>query len=326
MQTRCATAVSCPNIAFIKYWGNRDDALRLPANGSISLNLGGLETRTTVAFDPRLAADAFTLQGAPQAGEALARVSAHLDLLRARAGIQTRAEVVSANDFPTGAGIASSAAGFAALTAAAAAALSLDLTERELTVLARRGSGSASRSIPAGFVEWYAADTDAESFAESIASPRRWALADVIAILDPGSKKVGSSEGNRLARTSPLQAARVADAPRRLDLCRTAIREKDFSALAEIVEEDALRMHAVMRTSVPPLEYLAPGSHRLLELIPRWRADGLPVAFTVDAGPNVHCLCPEEAAPEVERRLKEIPDVRRLLHARPGDGARVVEP
>ncbi len=320
-----ATALAHPNIALIKYWGNRDDSLRLPANGSISMNLAGLETVTTVAFDPQLRHDEFVFDGVRQTGTALARVPTHLDRLRQKAGSALKARVESRNNFPLGAGIASSASGFAALTVAGAAALGLPLSERELSILARRESGSAARSIPPGFVEWYAAETDEGSFAESIAPPEHWALMDVIAILDSRPKRTGSAEGNRLARTSPLQAARVADAPRRLDICRRAVLAKDFKLLAEIVEEDTRRMHEVMRTSTPALNYLLPASEELMRMIPGWRAEGLPVAFTIDAGPNVHCLCLEESAVEVERRLRKNPAVQRILVARPGGGARVVQ-
>ncbi len=324
MQTRCATAVACPNIAFIKYWGNRDDALRLPANGSIAMNMAGLETRTSVEFDLGLAEDEFILQGIRQAGIPQRRVSDHLDQLRRRAGTSCKARVESGNNFPLGAGIASSASAFAALTLAAADALGLKLTERDLSILARRGSGSASRSIPDGFTEWYAADEDERSYAESIATPDHWALVDWIAILNAGPKKVGSAEGNQIARTSPLQKARVADTPRRLEICRRAIHEKDFPSLTEILEEDTRLMHEVMRTSTPALTYLEPATLELMRMIPEWRAGGLPVAFTIDAGPNVHCLCPEESSAEVERRLRGYPAVRQMLRARPGCGARIL--
>jgi diphosphomevalonate decarboxylase len=320
-----ATAVAHPNIAFIKYWGNRNDALRLPANGSISMNLAGLETRTSVEFDPVLAEDLFTLQGVRQTGEPRIRVASHLDLLRNRAGVSWKARVDSWNTFPLGAGIASSASAFAALTAAAVAALGMAIPERELSVLARRGSGSACRSIPGGFVEWHAADTDEGSYAETIAPPEHWALMDLIAILDASPKKVGSAEGNRLARSSPLQEARVADTPRRLDCCRRAVLERDFSALAGIIEEDAHRMFEVMRTSTPALIYQTPATVELLQKIPAWRAGGLPVAYTVDAGPNVHCLCPRESAEAVERRLREIPVVQEIQRGWPGGGTKLVE-
>ena len=319
-----ATAVAHPNIAFIKYWGNRDDVLRLPANGSISMNLDGLETRTSAEFDPKLGEDEFTLQGVAQTGAAAKRVSDHLNLLRNMAGVAWKARIVSENNFPIGAGIASSASGLAALTVAAATALGLDLAERELSILARRGSGSASRSVPEGFVEWFVANRDEDSFALSIAPPSHWPLIDLIAIVNAGPKKVGSAEGNVLARTSPVQAARVADTPRRLNLCRRAILEKDFTALAEIVEEDTRLMHAVMMTSRPSLTYWDPETLELMRIIPEWRAGGLPTAFTIDAGPNVHCLSLEESAQEVERRLREIPAVSQILRARPGPGAKIV--
>jgi diphosphomevalonate decarboxylase len=325
MQTRCATAVACPNIAFIKYWGNRDNPLRLPANGSISMNLAGLETRTVVEFDRQRREDEFTLQGAVQTGPAAQRVFDHLNLIRNRAGVDWKARVASENNFPIGAGIASSASAFAALTVAAAAALGLNLSERDLSILARRGSGSASRSVPEGFVEWFVSNRDEESFAESIAAPSHWELTDLIAIVDAGPKKVGSAEGNVLARTSPLQTARVADAPRRLDACRRAILNRNFPALSEIVEEDTRLMHAVMMTSRPPLIYWETATLELMRFIPQWRAEGVPVAYTIDAGPNVHCLCPEESAAEVERRLRAIPAVHQVLRVRPGPGAKVVQ-
>ena len=321
-----ATAEALSNIAFIKYWGNRDHTLRLPSNASLSMNLAGLKTVTTVAFDPFLPGqDTLTLNGQPTTGAALARVTRHLDLVRAAAGLNARAIVTSHNTFPSGAGIASSASGFAALTVAAARAAGLALNEVDLSVLARRGSGSASRSIPAGFTEWLAGELPSgeDSYARTIAPPDHWALTDVIAVLSAAHKATGSTEGHGLADTSPFQAVRVADAPRRLSLCRTALLARDFSAFAEIVEEDAVAMHAVMMTSRPPLFYWQPLTIAIIQAVPVWRAEGLPVCFTIDAGPNVHCLTPTDHAPEVERRLRAlgVPDV---LAAAPGGPARII--
>jgi diphosphomevalonate decarboxylase len=243
-----ASAAAHPNIAFIKYWGDRNAALHLPANGSISMNLAGLETRTSVEFDPALTADEFVWQGESRTGPAAERVSAHLDLFRKQAGVRWKARVETVNNFPAGAGIASSASAFAALTLAAAAALGLKLTDRQLSALARRGSGSACRSVPAGFSEWRMGTGNGDSCASSIAPPEHWALVDWIAIVAAGEKKTPSVEGHKLARTSPLQSARVTDTPRRLALCRRALRARDFVLLAEILEEDARLMHAVMLT------------------------------------------------------------------------------
>lgn len=320
-----AIAQSHPNIALIKYWGNRDETLRIPANSSLSMNLDGLVTRTTVTFLPGLPADRLELNGSPAEPAALARVSRFLDCVRALASSTLHAMVVSQNNFPIGAGIASSAAAFAALSLAAARALGLGLAEKDLSRLARLGSGSACRSIPTGFVEWNAGTSDSDSYAFSVASPLHWDLVDCITVVATGHKSVGSTEGHALAGNSPLQAARVADAPRRLDIARRALLEHDFPALAEIVEQDSSMMHAVMMTSSPPLYYWEPPSLSIMKSVQAWRKDGLPCCFTLDAGANVHVICPAVAATEVSARLAKIPAVTQVLQAHPGGPAAIVE-
>ncbi len=207
-----AAAISYPNIAFIKYWGNRDPILRIPANGSISMNLQGLTTRTQVTFAPDLPADQLTLNDQTTSGIALQRVSQFLDHVRKLSGKQWFAQVESENNFPTGAGIASSASAFAALSLAASRAAGLTLSETGLSRLARRGSGSACRSVPGGFVEWQAGDTDQDSYAYSLAPAEHWKLADCVAIVSQQHKETGSFQGHALADTSPLQTARLSSA------------------------------------------------------------------------------------------------------------------
>lgn len=319
-----ATARSFSNIAFIKYWGNRDDALRLPANSSLSMNLDDLHTTTTVRFDPAASGDRLLLNGNEVAGPARERVSRHLDLLRRAAGVEYPADVASVNNFPTGTGIASSASAFSALTVAAAAALGLSLSERTLSVLARQGSGSASRSVPGGFVEWHAADDSESSYAESIAPPEHWALVDIVAIVSREHKAVGSTGGHALAPTSPLQGARVMDTPRRLTLCRRAILERDFDSFAAVVEQDALMMHGVMMTSTPALLYWQPPTLRLIDAVMAWRAAGIPVCFTIDAGPNVHVITTGEHADRVSAQVRTVEGVQAILRARPGGPARLL--
>jgi diphosphomevalonate decarboxylase len=319
-----ATAQAHPNIAFIKYWGNRDNSLRIPLNGSLSMNLDGLTTRTTVSFQPSLPFDELIIGGHEVTGAGLERVSHILDLIRGMGNVKDRAEVITENNFPSGAGIASSASAFAALALAGSKAAGLDLSERELSRLARRGSGSASRSIPGGFVEWQAGASDDDSFAFSIAPPTHWALVDLIAIVSAAHKKTGSTEGHAVAPTSPLQAARVEDAPRRLDLCRTAILEKDFNSFASVVELDSDMMHAVMMTSAPALHYWKPASLAVMEAVRAWRADGLPACYTVDAGANVHVLTLESEAQSIEKKLRGIAGVEKILVARPGGEAKLV--
>jgi diphosphomevalonate decarboxylase len=320
-----ATAIANPNLAFIKYWGNRDNTLRIPMNGSISMNLDGLYARTTVSFQPSLSFDELIINGHEVMGAGLERISYILDVIRGMANIQERAEVMSENNFPSGAGIASSAAAFAALALAGSHAAGLRLEERELSRLARRGSGSAARSIPGGFVEWQAGTCDEDSFAFSIAEPGHWDLVDCIAIVSAAHKKTGSTEGHSIAATSPLQAARVADAPRRLEICRSAIFERDFNAFASIVELDSDMMHSVMMTSTPQLHYWKPASLEVMNCVRQWRLEGLPVCYTLDAGPNVHVMCLETEAQVIEKRLREIRGVQNVLVARPGGPAKIVE-
>ena len=320
-----ASAIASPNIALIKYWGNRDNSLRLPSTGSISMNLAGLESRTQVSFEPTLANDQLVLQGNKIFGPALERVSNFLDHVRRMAGFSWRAHVQSSNNFPTGAGIASSAAAFAALSLAASRAAGLGLDKRSLSRLARLGSGSACRSIPGGFVEWFAGENDESSYAVSIASPDHWDIADCIAITSQAHKPVGSTEGHALAGTSPLQAARIADTPRRLDLCRNAVLQRDFEALARVVELDSNMLHAVMLTSNPCLLYWQPASIAIMQAVVSWRSKGLPVCYTLDAGPNVHVIAVRDYAEEVRLRLLEIMGVEAVLIARPGGPARLGE-
>jgi diphosphomevalonate decarboxylase len=319
-----ASATAHPNIAFIKYWGNVDPALRIPANGSLSMNLGGLSTRTTVTFDPGLAGDELLLGGKPITGQALQRVSALLDRVRLLADLSLNAHVESSNNFPAGAGIASSASAFAALSLAASTAAGLQLSEPELSRLARTGSGSACRSIPGGFVEWQAGHDHETSYAFSIAEPSHWDLVDCVAIVSHAHKRTGSSEGHHLAGSSPLQPARLADASRRLEACRAAVCERDFPTLAEVVEQDSNLMHAVMMTSQPPLFYWEPVTLAVLQAVSDWRKQGLPAFYTVDAGPNVHVLCPAEAARSVARRLRAITGVQHVLSAHPGGPAQLL--
>jgi diphosphomevalonate decarboxylase len=319
-----ATAIAHPNIALIKYWGNRIDPLRLPSNGSISMNLDGLESRTMVAFSPDLETDQFVLNGFAASGPDLHRVSAFLDIVRQKAGSSLHAVVESRNNFPIGAGVASSAAAFAALSLASSKAIGLELNEMELSRLARRGSGSACRSVPGGYVEWLPGRGDSDSYAISIASSDYWNLVDAIVVISTSPKAVGSTEGHSLARSSLFQNTRVADTNRRLELCRQAILSCDFDALASVIELDSNMMHAVMMTSQPTLLYFMPATITTMQAVMHWRKNGLPVCYTLDAGPNVHVLCPAESAKAVSLRLEQLPGIHQVLLAHPGGPAHLI--
>jgi diphosphomevalonate decarboxylase len=319
---RAACAAAGPNIALIKYWGNRDNALRIPANGSISITLAGLQAEIQVVFDEHLAGDSLRINGQPADPPAAARATAFLNAVRDLSGVRVCAAVEGKTNFPVGAGMASSAAAFAALAMAASQAAGLDLDMTELSRLARLGSGSACRSIFGGFVEWLPGETHQTSIAQPLFPAEHWLLADLVAIIDEGQKPVGSTEGHALAVTSPLQSARVADAPRRLEICRRAILERDFEALAQIVELDSNMMHGVMSTSTPALHYWQPATLAVMAQVLAWRRAGTPVCYTLDAGPTVHCLCEPTAADALARELARLPGVRRVLRTQPGPGVR----
>lgn len=319
-----AAARANSNIAFIKYWGNIDETLRLPANPSLSMTLDGLHTETAVEWVAGQVGDTLNINGQSADERAVRRVSQHLDSMRQRLGIDYGAHVESHNNFPMGAGIASSAASFAALTVAAAAAANVEISERELTCLARLGSGSASRSVPPAFVEWKTGATHEDSYAFSIADRDHWPLVDVVGIISAGHKDVGSREGHTSAPTSEFQAMRVQTATERLDICRQALIERDFAAFAKVVEHDSDMMHAVMMTSNPPLFYWLPGSLALMSAVRQWREEGLRVCYTLDAGPNVHCICVAEDADEVERRAGALMGANSVLRAPVGGGAVVI--
>jgi diphosphomevalonate decarboxylase len=312
------TANAHPNIAFIKYWGNRDNDLRLPVNGSISMNLDSLTTQTTVEIQPDLLSDKLIINGKGATRKATERISVVVDLVRKLSNRSEYALVSTINNFPVGSGIASSASGFAALALAASTAYGLHLSEKDLSRLARRGSGSACRSVPSGFVEWQAGTSDNDSYASTIAPREHWDLVDLITIVDKSHKKTGSTEGHQLAYTSPFQHSRVEDAPRRLEICRQSLLERDFNSFAAIVELDCLMMHAVMMTSTPDLMYWKPATLEVIQKVTSLRGQGLPVCYTIDAGANVHIITMKANQSTVQAEIQKMSSVQSLLVSGPG--------
>ncbi|WIB25936.1 diphosphomevalonate decarboxylase [Curtobacterium sp. MCSS17_015] len=298
-----ATAVAHPNIALVKYWGKADADLALPATGSVSMGLDVFPTTTSVTLQAASGGDArdtLTLNGRVVDDGALVRVERFLDLVRALSGSDARAAVVSENTVPTGAGLASSASGFAALAVAAASAYGLDLSPRDLSRLARRGSGSATRSIPGGVAVWHAGD-DAASFAETIPAPP---MAMVVVTIDDGPKAIGSREAmRRTIATSPFYPAWVTSTTETVDDMLEACAAGDFTRIGELTESNALRMHATIEGAFPPIRYLNSRSVAVFDAVAAMRADGLEAYATADAGPNVVVLCRPEDRSRVAAAL-----------------------
>lgn len=324
---RSATARAHANFALVKYWGKRDAGLNLPASGSVSLTLEALSTRTQVEFDPALESDRVIIDGSEEAAPA-ARVSRCLDLLRDIAGVGWPATVDSASNFPSGAGLASSASAFAALVVAADAALGLKLDPARLSELARRGSGSAARSIFGGFVEMARGERadGRDAVARPLLAAGEWPLEVVVAITDRATKSAGSTEGmTHTARTSPYYPAWLDDQAPDLDKAHRAILARDFEQLAAIGEGSALKMHAAALAARPGLIYWNGATVECLHRVRALRAGGVGVFFTVDAGPQVKAVClPGQAAAVVEA-LAGITGVEETIVSGLGPGAAVLE-
>ena len=323
------TAVAGTNIALVKYWGKRNSPFNLPAAGSLSLTLRELDTRTTVRFDAQLGPeDRVRLNGQPADEGMRRRVSAFLDIIRQRAGLTARADVTTENTVPTAAGLASSASGFAALALAASRAAGLTLPPEELSVLARRGSGSAARSIFGGLVEMQAGTREdgSDAYARPLPEGDAWPLRLVVAVTAEGPKAIGSTEAmRRTAQTSPYYKAWIESVDTDLREARAAIAERDLRRLGAVAERSAMRMHASALAADPPILYWSAATIAAMDTVRQLRQQGVDAFVTIDAGPHVKVLCEPTRAEEVEAALGRTPGVLRTIVASPGRGARILQ-
>jgi len=322
-----ATARANANIALVKYWGKRNEQLRLPANGSISLTLDGLGATTTVTYDAAFTRDQFFLDGVERMNKEAERVYRFLDVVRAKSGVPHKARVVSVSEVPVGAGLASSAAGFAALAVAAAAAAGTSYDARELSIFARKGSGSACRSIHGGFVEWKRGEkTDGDdSFAEQLLAPEAWDVGMVIAIAKAAPKEIGSTEGMDRSTSAPGFLHWLATVDGDLAVVRRGIREKDLRSIGLVAEGNATKMHLAAASATPPVIYWNDATVRLVKEVARLREEeGLEGYYTVDAGPNVAVLARGKDLEPIAARLRDVAGVERVAVHKAGPGAVLV--
>ena len=325
------TARAGTNIALVKYWGKRDPVLNLPAAGSLSLTLANFGSETKVRFAPDAEApeggDRISLDGAPAEARFAERVRRFLDLIRQEARVGLPAEVATRNSVPTAAGLASSAAGFAALALAASRAAGMKLAPPDLSALARQGSGSAARSIFGGFVEMAAGERSdgSDACAQDLLPVGAWDVRLVVAITAEGPKTMGSSEAMELtARTSPYYAGWLQAVPQDLAAARAAVLAQDLPGLGQVAERSAMRMHACAMAADPPIMYWNGATLAAMDTVRRLRAAGTEAFFTVDAGPHVKVLCATRDAGLVAPALAATPGVLRTLVLTPGPGAEVL--
>ncbi len=323
-----ASAVAPSNIAFSKYWGKQNDELTLPLNDSISMSLDQVKTHTTVEFADQYDQDQVLIGDETHplqlvSGKKKSRVTDQLGFLREKAGIELKAKVVSQNNFPMGAGIASSASAFSALTAACLEALEIEVDKKEQSILTRlAGSGSATRSVFGGFVRWYHSDQSENCFAKQLYKPGYWSLADLILVVSSKHKKYSFLSGHQLAQTSPFLQAKVKQTKKANDQLEGAFKSKDFSLLGEVIEQEMFSLHSVAMTSDPSILYWSAETIDILKEVRQLRREGLEVYATLDAGPNVHLIMEQKNLDTIEKRFKQGFGVKRMYRCQVGKGVK----
>jgi len=313
------------NIALAKYWGKSDETWNLPAVSSLSITLDPLITETEVTFDGELAEDAVFIDGRPATGRARTRVIDMLDRFRARADVSERACVVSSNFFPTAAGLASSASGFAALAQAASQALSLNLSAEELSREARHSSASAARSIFGGYVVLPAGKPGDRMLSAAQHMPAEaWDLRVIVAVTAQGPKKIGSTEAMRSTeKTSPYYKQWLTTAEQLFLQIRQAVSDRNLRVLGPLVQHSTFAMHACALAADPSIFYWQPATLRVLRSLQTWQEQGLQAFSTMDAGPHVKIICKPENAATIVSELSQIEGVIKIIMGQPGGG---VEP
>ena len=295
------------NIALCKYWGKRSTELNLPQTASLSVSLGNLGAKTLIGLHN--GTDIFYVNGKPvEKGTTFFKnLNQFLDLFRTHKSIYYRVETES--NIPIGAGLASSACGFAAVVGALDQLYGWALPMHQLSILGRLGSGSASRSFWQGFVEWQAGtDPDGmDSF--GVALKQSWPEFRVgLLILNAGQKHLSSREAmQNTVLTSPFYSAWPKKHEIDLKRLKEAIERHDFLALGETAESNALAMHALMLSTTPPILYSEPKTLTAMQTIWQHRQQGLPVYFTQDAGPNLKLLFQEK---DTDQLTNIFPDLK----------------
>lgn len=307
------------NIAFLKYWGKSDEQTQWPANDSLSMTLD-LYTETLASLSPiEETSHALSFRSDQDLAKSplfLQKGLRHLKFLSENLGFEDALYLQTYNEFPSGCGIASSASGLASLTLAALAAWTgsssfEELEEKgfareRLAHLARLGSGSACRSFWGGFVHWEKGLYPESQKTHPIFPETHWALRDCVVILSDAEKSMTSTDGHKLASTSPLFQPRLELLGERLLQMREALARCDMNTLGPLLEQEAIEMHELMATSNPPCVYMTQSTVSFLGLLARERMQTkIPMYFTLDAGPNVHVIYEEAYKEKVQDLFKD---------------------
>lgn len=316
---RTAKAKAYANIALIKYWGKKDESLNTPATPSISLAIDCLSTETTVT-SIKAKNDQIFLNGEKADSTSTKRISRFIDIYRKKKMLTGSFRVESSNSFPTAAGLASSASGFAALAKALSAFVRKTQTDMDISRLARMGSGSAARSVTGGLSHLPIGMNPASRL---LRTPDEIDWGMVIAIAETDKKKVASRSGMKLSESSPYYNAWIRQASKDCKAMLGLVEKDDFAAIGELAEANALAMHACMISARPGIVYWSPATIRLMDACRRYRESGLECYFTIDAGANVIFISRLKDIRKLVQRLRSLKSVKRVLSGKPAGGAEI---
>lgn len=327
-------AKSPANIAFIKYWGQKDSRLVLPMNDSFSMNLSGCFTTVEIEkqentnikqlYIKNYQSDVYEVADQTSLKKVIDYYQVAKKFLKTNQDLGFI--IKSENSFPKKAGIASSASFFSALALLYSRLLKKELNQKELSILARlSGSGSACRSIPDGFSWWKKGHDSSSSYAISIAPPSYWDLNDLVLILNSGEKKVSSQEGHRKAKTSGLYKERLKGLKKRLEDIKKAFEKKDFTWFGCLIEEETVSMHSVMMTQKPPLYFWSERTIDIIKKIVEGRGQGLEMYFTIDAGENIHLICQNKNKEKIYKYFSKEKNILNIISNQADIGTRYYE-
>lgn len=310
-----------PNIALIKYWGKRHEQLMLPTKTSLSVSLDAFTTRTELSCNDGTC-DELLLNGVVSSERIYSPIIKFLDFCRALFGLNKYFSVMTHNDFPTAAGLASSSSGFAALALAINQLCKLGLDACQLSILARLGSGSACRSLSGGFVMWHKGcrDDGDDSYGQQLFGADHWPeFCVLIVVVNAGQKIISSRAGMHLSvQTSPLYKQWLADSEQRLAQMQTALKERDFISVGLLAEQDWDQFQRVALTTHPRLDYWTPVSHQVITKVRNARAAGIKCYCTTDAGPHVKVLCLQSDAPHLIAMVSSLSGVVNVVQSAVG--------
>ena len=316
-----ATAKAHTNIALVKYWGKRDNQLILPWTDSLSLTLNEFYTTTTVKFDSELSQDEFTIDQMPVDEKNFMKLTHFMDIAREKIELTQFAHVDSINHVPISAGLASSSSAFAALAGAIFEASGKPYTMTDVSRLARRGSGSATRSVFGGLAQWHKGTDDNDSFASPIQEKLDFGLEMIAILLDTKKKKISSRSGmQNTVTTSPFYHEWLSVVENDMRAMKQAIADKDVHLIGKISESNAMRMHSLTLSADPHFTYFNADSLLAMQEVEKLRENGVECFYTMDAGPNVKVIYDRQDRDVILASLAKVFGRNQLVVSQPGPG------